>query len=368
MSAIKLSHVTRKYGATAAVNDVSLEIKSGEFFSFLGPSGCGKTTLLRLISGFEELSSGQIFIGDQDMQGISPNQRPTALIFQNLALFPWMNVGENIAFGLRARKIPQSKIKKRIDELLNLVDLSGLGHRKINQISGGQRQRVAIARALAVEPQALLLDEPLSALDLKLKQRMRVELKSIQRKTGLTFIYITHDQGEALAMSDRIAVMRDGAIEQVGLPESIYQKPETAFVATFVGDMNRIEGRWVDFGTGEATGVIETPLGRFTAKTNRDIDTKSPVYLMLRPENTRLHSPTSNCPSASGNQTLDGSVVDMEFEGAHLTCNVRLRSTADFKGPDWKIRLITPPEFMSEPGSPVKISFSENEAMLLNIA
>ena len=367
MSAIKLNQVTRKYGATAAVNDVSLEIQSGEFFSFLGPSGCGKTTLLRLISGFEELSSGQIFIGDQNMKGISPNKRPTALIFQNLALFPWMNVGENIAFGLRARKISQSKIKERIDELLHLVDLSGLGHRKITQISGGQRQRVAIARALAVEPQALLLDEPLSALDLKLKQRMRVELKSIQRKTGLTFIYITHDQGEALAMSDRIAVMRDGAIEQVGSPESIYQKPETSFVASFVGDMNRIDGHWIDGAAGEGTGVIETPLGRFTAKTNWDIDTKSPVCLMLRPENTRLHAPDSNSTSDSGRQILEGSIVDMEFEGAHLTCNVRLRNNTDFKGTDWKIRLIAPPEFKSEPGSPVKISFSESEAMLLNI-
>src|SRR5687768_15505206 len=230
---IELDHVTMRFGALTAVSDVHLTIPAGEFFSFLGPSGCGKTTILRMISGFMEPTSGVIRIGGKDMSGIGPNRRPTALIFQNLALFPLMTVAENITYGLRVRGASREQRRRRADELLNLIALPDQGDKLVSELSGGQRQRVAIARALCVEPQVLLLDEPLSALDLKLRQHMRNELRTIQKRVGITFIYITHDQGEALTMSDRIAVMNQGVIEQIGEGKSIYDRPETAFVASF---------------------------------------------------------------------------------------------------------------------------------------
>ena len=212
---VDLQGVSMRFGDFVAVQETSLTIRAGEFFSVLGPSGCGKTTILRMISGFLEPSTGVVRIGGQDMTGIGPNRRPTALIFQNLALFPLMTVWENVAFGLEARGVGKAERRRRAYELLDLVALTEQGDKKPTELSGGQRQRVAIARALAVEPAVLLLDEPLSALDLKLRQHMRAELKTIQRKTGVTFVYITHDQGEALTMSDRIAVMNQGVVEQV---------------------------------------------------------------------------------------------------------------------------------------------------------
>ena len=209
---VQLESVTMRFGDFTAVRDANLTIEAGEFFSFLGPSGCGKTTILRMVSGFIDPSEGAVRIGGQDMRGIGPNKRPTALIFQNLALFPLMKVWENIAFGLEVRGIGKTERRKRAEELLELIALPGQGDKMVSELSGGQKQRVAIARALAVEPQVLLLDEPLSALDLKLRQHMRAELREIQKKTGVTFIYITHDQGEALTMSDRVGVMSAGVI------------------------------------------------------------------------------------------------------------------------------------------------------------
>ncbi|RJF94649.1 ABC transporter ATP-binding protein [Oleomonas cavernae] len=237
---VTLEHVTIRFGAHAAVDNAHLDIAGGEFFSFLGPSGCGKTTLLRCISGFIAPTEGRVLIGGNDMKGVGPNQRPTALIFQNLALFPLMTVAENIAFPLEVRGVSKRERRKRADELLDLIALAGQGDKKVTELSGGQRQRVAIARALAVEPDILLLDEPLSALDLKLRQHMRSELREIQKRVGLTFIYITHDQGEALIMSDRVAVMSKGVIEQVADPVTLYDRPRTSFVASFVGETNAI--------------------------------------------------------------------------------------------------------------------------------
>ena len=239
---VELQNVSVSFGNFYAAKNVSVKIEKGEFFSFLGPSGCGKTTLLRAISGFSDPSDGNILIGGQNMVGIGPNKRPTSLIFQNLALFPLMSVADNIAFSLEVRGSGKAERRKRADELLELVALSGQGDKKVHELSGGQRQRVAIARALAIEPEVLLLDEPLSALDLKLRQKMRTELREIQKRVGITFIYITHDQGEALTMSDRIAVMNQGELEQIGSCNSVYEAPNTPFVATFVGENNAFYG------------------------------------------------------------------------------------------------------------------------------
>ena len=239
---IELDHVTIRFGEFTAVKNVALKINGGEFFSILGPSGCGKTTLLRTISGFLDPTEGAVRIGGKDMTGIGSNKRPTALIFQNLALFPLMSVAENIAYGLRVRGIGKAERRKKAEELLALVALPGQADKAIGELSGGQKQRVAIARALAVEPQVLLLDEPLSALDLRLRQHMRAELRAIQKRVGITFIYITHDQGEALTMSDRVAVMNHGVVEQVGDGRGVYDDPATPFVASFVGENNGFEG------------------------------------------------------------------------------------------------------------------------------
>src|SRR5439155_15963119 len=230
---VQLSNVSMDFGKFRAVDRVDITIKAGEFFSFLGPSGCGKTTILRMISGFIDPTQGDVLIGGRSMRGIRPNMRPTVLIFQNLALFPLMTVWENISFGLSVRGADKATQRAKADELLRLVDLPDAAEKAIIQLSGGQKQRVAIARALAVEPKVMLLDEPLSALDLKLRQHMRSKLRTIQRRTGVTFVYITHDQGEALNMSDRVAVMSQGRIEQVANSAEIYDNPATPFLASF---------------------------------------------------------------------------------------------------------------------------------------
>ena len=257
---LDLDRVSKKFGDLTAVHQVSVTIPQGEFFSFLGPSGCGKTTILRMISGFIDPTDGEIRLAGRTLAGIGPNRRPTALIFQNLALFPLMTVAENIAYGLKVRGAPRATRERKVTQLLDLTAMPGYGGKRVDELSGGQKQRVAIARALAVEPAVLLLDEPLSALDLKLRQHMRAELRELQRRTGITFIYITHDQGEALAMSDRVAVMSQGRIEQIGTSTEIYNHPRTAFVASFVGENNRFAGRVVD--AGGDFGVIDSPAGR----------------------------------------------------------------------------------------------------------
>jgi spermidine/putrescine transport system ATP-binding protein len=303
---VELDRVTIRFGSFTAVRNATLKINNGEFFSFLGPSGCGKTTILRTISGFLEPSEGAVRIGGRDMRGIGPNKRPTALIFQNLALFPLMSVAENIGYGLRVRGVPGEARRRRVDELLNLIAMPGAGDKLVSELSGGMRQRVAIARALAVEPQVLLLDEPLSALDLKLRQHMRNELRNIQQRVGITFIYITHDQGEALTMSDRIAVMNAGVIEQVGDGRSIYDRPETALVASFVGENNPFEGRVVAAENGHA--VIESPVGRLRGRNRRAVSIGDPAVLFVRPEIFAL---------GSGHEdgSLESEVLNVAFEG-----------------------------------------------------
>jgi spermidine/putrescine transport system ATP-binding protein len=304
---VELDHVSVKFGAFVAVRDASLTIRNGEFFSFLGPSGCGKTTILRTISGFLEPSTGAVRIGGKDMRGIGPNKRPTALIFQNLALFPLMTVAENIAYGLRIRGMSTDERRRRVDQFLDLIALPGLGEKRINELSGGQKQRVAIARALAVEPQVLLLDEPLSALDLKLRQHMRSELRAIQRRVGLTFIYITHDQGEALTMSDRIAVMNAGVIEQVGDSGAIYDEPATAFVASFVGENNPFRGTIVATDDGHA--ALDTPAGRLVGRNPRGAKTGDEAILFVRPDALALDG-------RGAENSIEAAVQSVAFEGS----------------------------------------------------
>lgn len=314
---LTLANVTKRYEGVLAVDDVSLSIPKGEFFSFLGPSGCGKTTILRMISGFTEPTQGRITLDGKDLAGVGPHHRPTALIFQNLALFPLMSVADNIAYGLRVRGVPAAKRRSKVDALLELTALPGYGTKRIDELSGGQKQRVAIARALAVEPSVLLLDEPLSALDLKLRQHMRAELRSLQRRSGITFIYITHDQGEALAMSDRVAVMSGGRIEQIGSSTEIYNHPATPFVASFVGENNVIEGQVR--ATDQGMVVFDSEFGPLRARNPASLVVGQKGCLFIRPERFKVLADAS----AGASNVLQAEVADAVFEG--LSLNILLR-------------------------------------------
>jgi len=252
--AVTLDGVTRRYAGTTAVEDVSLSIREGEFFTLVGPSGCGKTTTLRLVGGFESPTAGAVHLGGEDVAGVPPEDRDVGIVFQSYALFPHMTVRENVGYGLRFSEPPGgTSTAERVVDLLELVDLAGMGDRDPDELSGGQRQRVALARALAPGPRLLLLDEPMSALDAQLRERLRVQLRSIQTDLGITTVYVTHDQEEALAISDRVAVMRSGQVEQVGRPREIYRRPKSRFVAEFLGDNNVF--------TGEVVGVADRPAG-----------------------------------------------------------------------------------------------------------
>ncbi|GLR82335.1 ABC transporter ATP-binding protein [Azospirillum oryzae] len=351
---VQLDHVTMRFGDTVAVRDVSLTIGAGEFFSFLGPSGCGKTTILRMISGFMEPTDGVIRIGGQDMRGIGPNKRPTALIFQNLALFPLMTVADNIGFGLEVRGVPSADRKRRVRELLELVALPDTADKRVTDLSGGQRQRIAIARALAVEPAVLLLDEPLSALDLKLRQHMRAELRELQKRTGVTFIYITHDQGEALTMSDRIGVMSRGVLEQVGDGKTIYDHPETAFVASFVGESNRFSGPVTQAADGWA--VLDTAFGPLRGRNPRGLAVGDRATLYVRPE--RLAP--DRLGAGDGDNSLTARVSHSDFEGAFV--NAFLDEGLTVQMP----HLGQEPAFV--PGETVRLGFRAADAVVLPTA
>jgi spermidine/putrescine transport system ATP-binding protein len=326
---VVLKDVSMRFGDFTAVQPTDLVIEAGEFFSILGPSGCGKTTILRMISGFLVPSSGDILIGGESMQGAGPHKRPTALIFQSLALFPLMSVWENVAFGLEMRDWPKAKRRERAYELLDMTALGDQAEKKPTELSGGQRQRVAIARALAVEPAVLLLDEPLSALDLKLRQHMRAELKDIQRKTGVTFIYITHDQGEALTMSDRTAVMRDGVVEQVDTTDRIYDTPATAFVASFVGENNVVRGRVNAVANGYAS--LESPHGKFRALNPGKLAAGDEAILFVRPEKMTILASGESGDNAIGvdflRRDLEGPFVNLFFTRDDGIFSVHLTNT-----------------------------------------
>lgn len=290
--AIKARGLVRRFGDYTALDHVDLSIRRGEFFSLLGPSGCGKTTLLRIIAGLDLADEGTLSIGGQDVRNIPAHKRPVNTVFQSYALFPHLRVAENVAFGLRMKKVPEAQIRERVDKALELVQITQFADRKPVQLSGGQKQRVALARALINEPEVLLLDEPLGALDLKLRKELQVELLALQRRLGITFVFVTHDQEEALVMSDRIAVMRAGRIEQLGEAEALYENPRTRFVGQFLGSCNLLDGRVVAVRDGEF--VVATAHGELRA--TRRPGTRVPegaVTLAIRPEKIKLHSGTS---------------------------------------------------------------------------
>lgn len=317
---IQLDHVSKRYGDFVAVNDVNFSIGSGEFFAMLGPSGCGKTTTLKMIAGFEQPTSGRVVLDGVDVSAVPPYKRNVNTVFQQYALFPHMSVFENVAFGPRSKKVKESDVRKSVMEMLEVVRLVDFAQRKPSQLSGGQQQRVALARALVNYPIALLLDEPLAALDLKLREAMQIELKRIQREVGISFIFVTHDQGEALTMSDRVAVMSQGVVEQIGTPAEIYRSPATLFVAGFIGSANLLPGTVTS--TDGADLVVKLEIGstvRVAKGGSENFAVGSKVSVMLRPERIR---PTNFIP-ADG-EGLEGALTDLVFQGPTARLILRL--------------------------------------------
>ena len=317
---LEILAVRKRYGAFAAVDDLSFGVRSGSFFSILGPSGCGKTTLLRMIAGFISPDAGDIVINGQSMNGVPPNRRPVNMVFQHLALFPMMTVGENIAYGLERRGVKGATAKAKVTDMLRRVGLPGSEGKRIDQLSGGQKQRVAIARSLVLEPALLLLDEPLGALDLKLREHMKVELKQLQSEVGTTFVYITHDQSEALVMSDQVAVMNHGRFEQLGSPQELYYQPRTAFVAGFVGNNNRFEGT-IETRHGEQV-LLRTSggLGLWSQRVGA-VDVGQAALLFIRPEAIEIGRSTRELPA--GEPAWSAAVQSVLFDGGNSTVQVR---------------------------------------------
>jgi len=349
MAFLELTKVRKEFGRTVAVEDFNLQVERGEFISFLGPSGCGKTTTLRMIAGFELPTSGHIGIDGKEITYVRPNARNIGMVFQSYALFPNMTVAHNIGFGLKVAGKPSAEIKTRVDEMLQLIGLAKLADRYPYQLSGGQQQRVALARALAIRPQLLLLDEPLSALDAKIRVSLRNEIRAIQRQLGITTIYVTHDQEEALSLSDRIVVMSEGRIEQVGAPFAIYNFPQTRFVASFVGTLNIVNATVVD----AATGQVQIDGQTITlAQAISGINNGAPATVALRPEALSLED-------VGGNQ-LKGQVENISFLGSIVRIQIRLReallSLDEFNNPH-----LTLPQI----GEAVTIHFSPEAGLVL---
>jgi len=324
MTSIRIKNLTRTFDAVRAVDDISLDIEHGELFTLLGPSGCGKTTLLRMIAGFADVESGSISFDERRIDGLPAHRRDTGMVFQNYAIFPNHTVAGNVAYGLKARNVPATEIKSRVDEALERVRLAGYGPRSPHQLSGGQLQRVAIARALVIEPAVLLFDEPLSNLDAQLRTEMRVEIRQLQQALGLTAIYVTHDQEEALAISDRIAVLRQGKVEQVDTPERIYRTPQTAFVAEFLGSTNMVPGIAGAF-DGHNTNVAAA--GTEFAVKGKVASPGVPVLLSLRPEALRLGD-GSDGPRVQAHLTLREFLGPMQRLHATLPDGTQIRISA----------------------------------------
>ncbi len=331
-SAIHFQDVTRHFKDVKAVDGVTLEIQDGEFFSMLGPSGSGKTTCLRMIAGFDRPTTGKIFLYGQDVSNLPPYERPVNTVFQDYALFPHMTIDDNIAYGLMIRKVPRPERMRRVDEILDLVRLPGFGHRKPSQLSGGQRQRVALARALINHPKVLLLDEPLGALDLKLRQQMQVELKNIQKQVGITFVFVTHDQEEALTMSDRIAVFNEGKVEQVGTPAEVYEHPSTPFVAGFVGTSNLVDGEMAMRITG------------------------SPRRFSIRPE--KIHLSDASLTNGHDSFSADGRVRDVVYLGLYTRYLVELAGGGDLVVVEQNLKT-TSMDVMKARGQPVRLYWNK---------
>jgi putrescine transport system ATP-binding protein len=356
---IRLDHVTKRFGRVAAVDDLSLSIFEREFFCLLGPSGCGKSTLLRLLAGFETPTSGGILLAGQDITGVPPYRRPVNMMFQSYALFPHLTVAGNIAFGLKQDRLPKAEIAARTDEMLRLVQLDTLGHRYPEQLSGGQRQRVALARALAKRPRVLLLDEPLAALDKKLREETQFELMDLQVRLGMTFVVVTHDQEEAMTMADRIGVMDHGRLVQVATPAEIYEQPRTRFIAEFVGDVNLIEGR-VAGGEG-GLWRIETAAGAplVVDDPDEDLDIGQEVAVAIRPEKMSL----SREPPRDGANRLAGAVWDIGYLGDWTIYRVKLDA-----GPVLRVSRANVSRFVEAPvtwDERVHLSFAPDAAVIL---
>ncbi|MBX3066639.1 MAG: ABC transporter ATP-binding protein [Anaerolineae bacterium] len=347
MTFLELLNVEKRFGSTTAVQQFSLQVKRGEFITFLGPSGCGKTTILRMIAGFEQPSSGQIKVNDMDITPTPANKRNFGMVFQSYALFPNMTVAANIGFGLRVAHQPAALIQDRVSEMLKLIRMEEFGSRYPHQLSGGQQQRVALARALAIQPQVLLLDEPLSALDAKIRVSLRQEIRAIQRHLGITTIFVTHDQEEALSISDRIVVMNKGRIEQLGAPHDIYNAPQTRFVASFVGTLNVLTAQ----ADGSSSVLID---GQKVNVGNSEAAAGKPVTVAIRPEALSLHEGAPN-----GNH-LDGLVEDIGFLGSVVRVRVRLQ--------DQTINVDTfnnPTLVLPEHGDRIKVRFSPDACTVL---
>lgn len=342
---VLLHDLTKTFGDISAVEKLNLDIRSGEFFSLLGPSGCGKTTTLRLIAGFEQPTAGRILFDDRDITFLPPHRRNTGMVFQNYALFPHMTVFENVAFGLQARRVPKADIRKRVRDALALVELSDFESRPATELSGGQQQRVALARAVVIEPGILLLDEPLSNLDAKLREETRGQILALQRRLAITTIYVTHDQEEALSLSDRIAVMHEGVCHQVGTPEEIYQRPRDRFVAAFVGNSNILEGTYV----GQRNGLAEVALAddwrlRFHSETNGPLASGAPIALALKPEAVTF-------AKGEAENSFEGEIHSISFSGATVEYGIeahgrRLRAR----------RLVGPEDFAQRVGDRVRLT------------
>ena len=309
---LHLVRISKHFGSFTAVNDLSLTIEAGSFFALLGPSGCGKTTTLRMVAGLDQPSEGQILLGDRDITTDRPYKRDINTVFQSYALFPHLDIFENIAFGLRRRGVKGNDVESRVKNMLDLVELEHLARRKPAQLSGGQQQRVAVARALVNNPHVLLLDEPLGALDLKLRRQMQIELKRIQSEVGTTFVHVTHDQEEAMTMADTIAVMNQGVIEQMGAPEAMYELPRTAFVANFLGQSNLVNGR-VSGDDGENL-VVDVPGGQVRVPKSRATDHSGRVVVGVRPEKMWVVAQ----PTGSEENTVRGQVIDVAFTGVSI--------------------------------------------------
>jgi spermidine/putrescine transport system ATP-binding protein len=320
--AVRLITLSRSYGDVKAVDGIDVEIGDGEFFSMIGPSGCGKTTTLRMIAGLVDPTAGRIEVHGRDVTALRPHRRPVNTVFQQYALFPHLSVFENVAFGLRERRAPKQEIATRVTEMLELVEMTGREAHRPSQLSGGQQQRVALARSLVLRPEVLLLDEPLGALDLKLRKQLQLQLKRIQQEVGITFVYVTHDQEEAFFMSDRVAIMRDGRIEQLGTPQQVYETPATEFVAEFVGASNRLPARIVEV---RGRGVYEAQadgVGRFQARGVPGLEVGQSACAIVRPE------AISVTPSAHDRCGLTATVVDLAYLGHQISCLLEMSGGA----------------------------------------
>ncbi len=341
---LEIKNLSKRFADFTAVDSVDFFVEEGGFFSILGPSGCGKTTLLRMISGFIQESEGDIIIKGKSMKGIPPEERPVNIVFQNLALFPMMNVFENVAFGLRRKKLDKKEIKERVGDMLGRVGLEGFEKKKVTDLSGGQRQRVAIARSLVMRPSILLLDEPLGALDRKLREHMKIELKLLQKEIGTTFIYITHDQSEALVMSDKVAVMNRGRFEQIDTPKNLYKNPQTAFVAGFVGESNRFD---IVKREGE---IITTKSGWNIKKAGLDF---SPKELFIRPE-AFIIDPNDELENI---ERFDVKIKTILFDGA----NTKISASID-TGDELLISLPQNAKFEDlKEGDSIKVGIAHND-------